>query len=543
VDGKSLPSGEYTWRALFHGKLALSLRGRIGDFGGDRGSPSAAAADGSQVYLGWSLASAGGDAVVACTPAGTVRWRYNREPLSGCRALAVDAGLVYVLGGEGPDAEGRAIYRLSAKDGSLVPWPDGRTDLKIVSLWPANGKYKPDLAEYMAVKNGRIYVSFSIGQFIAVLDGKTGKYLQTIVGAPPGPLDAVATKSDDPANPGQLVDADFLAVTLRGASIGKLLLAHNPIWVLASDLTPLDGIDRITALTAMGDNATHHPREIFVGLSSPLNQVQARPALDTENVSFEAGKEGGRAPVGPWAADKLADIRGLALDATGQLWVAEGDSIPRRISVWTTDGALGALVREYFAPPDPGSPVAIDPLDPTVIYAGGCEWRIGPGKTECLGVVTREPMRAARFATQDNHLLLGLTTLAGAEQVFERVSDGDYRKGAEPAPPASAPRFALLPTLFGSLRLTTADGYDLGTLFDQEFTTKPHPSAGEFDLRPELAAGTTSPFRRPPTEAVPSQTRDGRVFIAARFGAIWIFELTGVDTIRPLASGRITLPR
>jgi len=48
----------------------------------------------------------------------------------------VDDGLVYMLGGlVGVDAAGSAIYRLKAKDGEPLPWPNGALDLKITSVW------------------------------------------------------------------------------------------------------------------------------------------------------------------------------------------------------------------------------------------------------------------------------------------------------------------------------------------------------------------------------------------------------------------------
>ena len=522
VNGKPLPAGEYTWRALFRGDLGLSSRGCIGDFGGDRGPPSAAAADDSQVYLGWSLATADGDAVVACDPGGKILWTHRRGALSGCRALSVDGGLLFVLGGAGADAEGRAIYRLNTKDGTVSPWPDGRIDLELTTLWPAKGNYKPGLGDYLAAKNGRIYLSFTSGQFIAVLDAKSGKYLQTIVGAPPGPVDAAPTKSDAPDKPGSLIDSDFVVTALKGGAIGTLLLAHDPIWVLASDLTPLDGGERIAALAMIGDGAPYHARDIFVGLGRPLNQVQARPALDTESVTYVAGKAGGRAANGPWEPDRMGDIRGLALDGTGQLWVAEGDSVPRRVSVWSTDSGQGRLVREFFAPPDPGSPVVVDPLDPALFYAGGCEWRIErkTGSAACLGVITHEPVRAARFATEKGRLLLVLTQANGTEQVFERFGDGDYRKQSEPAPGATPRTFQLVAMPDGKWHVATSDGFDVGTLF----------------------AGPGSALAQPPAEASLTESADGRVFVVARLHRLWIFELAGLGTVRPLAAGRITLP-
>jgi len=408
--------------------------------------------------------------------------------------------------------------------------------MKVVSLWPASGKYKPDVADYMAVKNGRIYLSFSTGQFIAVLDAKSGKYLQTIVGAPPGPVDCVGTKSESPDHPNELIDSDFLVTALKGAAVGKLLLAHDPIWVLASDLTPLDGVERITAVTAIGDGAKHHMHDIFLGLSSPLDQVEARSALETETVSYVAGAAGGRPLRGAWQADRMGDIRGMALDATGQLWVAEGNSIPRRISVWSTDSAKGRLVHEYFAPPDPGSPVAVDPVDPTIVYAGGCEWQLDPKgqSAKCVGVVTRDTVKAARFATEKARTLLALTTLSGSDEVFERMGPGDYQKHDGPAPAAAPMKYQLSTGANGVLRLVTADGLALGTLFDHTTDQK----------WPALGASDDFPIPRwpPPTEVSLTETGEGRLCIAVRSDRIRIIEVKGLETIEPVGKGVIALP-
>ena len=515
-DAATFPPGEYSWRAVIHDGLALKLRGTVGDFGGDRGIPSAAAADDAQVYLGWSLTTAAGDAVVACDTLGGVRWTHRRGALSGCRALAADGGIVFVLGGAGPDAEGGVLYQLSAKDGAAIPWPDGRTDLRITSLWPAGSTGKPELADYLAVKNGRIYLSFTAGEFVSVLDAKTGAYLQTIVGAPPGAVDSVATKSDTPEKPGTLVDADFVVTALKGGVIGKLLLIHDPIWVVASDLTPLDRDERITALTMIGDGAKHHMHDIFTGLGHPLHQVQARSAIDTEGFTYTAGKAGGRAPLGPWQPDRMKSVRALALDAAGQLWAAEGDAVPRRISVWTTDAREGRLVREFFAPPD--SAVAIHPRDPLLIYAGGCEWRIDPAtqRAACLGVITRDPIRAARYAVEKDRILLVLAPLApGPELVFERAGDGDYQPHAGPALASPSEKSSVVQNAGGVWQFITPDGFILGAAFD---------------AADKIAAATLS------------TSPDGKTSVVAIRPRVTNYELTGLETLRPLANGKVTLP-
>jgi hypothetical protein len=533
---EALPPGEYTWRAVIHDGLALRLRGWVGDWGGDTGIPCATAADDTQIYLGWSLASATADTVVACDPAGRVRWTHHRGTLSGCRALGVDAGAVFVLGGENGDAEGGALYRLNPKDGSTIPWPDGRIDLKITSLWPAGHENDPSKADYFAVRNGRIYLSFTAGNFISVLDAKTGAYLQTIVGDPSGPIDSTGTKCDTPEKPGLLVDADFLVVALDSGSLGKLLLVHDPLWVVASDITPLNKNERITALDMIGDGAKHHKDDIFAALGPPFQQVQARPALDSGFFSYLAGEAGGRAPRGVWNPNRMSNVRSLALDATGRLWVAEGDPIPKRISVWTTDTAQGRMVREFFAPPGGGFPATVNPIDPGLMIAGGCEWRIDPrtGRAACLGIVTSDAVLAARFAIKNGHVLLVLTRPDGSEVVLKRAGDGDYRpfRGTTPSPFPS--KFRMLPSPDGTWQLTTTDGFALGSFFGRTGgkprSTIPPPPGDDWPHLPE-APGT-------PTI---TQALDGRVFLTAGRSRVWNLELTGVDTLRPLASGKITI--
>ena|GEM_PF-2160079 len=537
ADGSQLPPGDYTWRAVIHDGLSLHLRGWVGDWGGDLGPPSAAAADDDKVYLGWSLASAVADSVVACDPAGNIRWTHHRGALSGCHALAVDAGVLFVLGGEGANAEGGALYKLNAKYGSPIHWPDGSTDLKITSLWPADQKDSPAQADFMSVKNGRIYLSFTLGNFIAILDAKTGAYLQTIVGSPPGAIDSAGTKCDTPDKPNVLVDADFITMALKGGELGKLLLVHDPIWVIASEHTPLDHDQEITALSMIGDGAKHHMHDVFIGLGPPFHQVQARSVLNTDVPTYTAGKEGGRISQGAWQNDRMSFIRALALDAEGKLWVAEGDATPRRTSVWMTNAAEGKFAREFFAPPGSTSPAIIHPLDPCVMIAGGCEWRIDPhtGRATCLGIVSREPVRAMRFAVENNHVLLVLTPLDGPEIVLERAGDGDYQPhtGSVPAPTPS--KLQLIASPDGSWQVTTADSFALAGIFGKSGakprTTLALPPGDEWPHLPD-AAGTPTLTQMP----------DGKVFLTAGRSRIWNLELTGLATLRPLADGKITIP-
>jgi hypothetical protein len=515
ASGAPLPPDIYSWKAVFHEGLALTLRGTVGDFGGDRGSPSAATADATNIYLGWTAAGPEGDAVVACDPTGKVLWTHRRGKLSGCQALGVDGGAVYVLGGEGEDADGGALYRLNANDGTPLPWPNGRTDLKITALWPAGSKDKPEIADYMAVKNGRVYLSFTGSEFMAVLDAKTGGYLQTVVGAPPGAVDSVGTKTESKDKPGEMEDADFVITALKGAVLGKLLMMHDPIWVVVSDMTPMERDERITALTVIGDGAKFHMHDVFTGLGQPFHQVQARSVISAEGFTYVAGKPGGRPPTGPWQPAKMKTIRALALDSTGQLWVPEGDNVPARVSVWSTDGAEGKLVREFFAPPL--APAAVDPRDPGRMFAGGCEWQIDAktGRGSCLGVVTREALRAARYVVEKERLLLVLTPEGeGGEMIFERAGDGDWKAVKTAGPAAPTARLTLNRKDSGTWQLVTAEGFDLGS---------PFPAAEQ------------------PSAASISMALDETASVAAIRGKVRNYALTGWEKARPVAEGKVVL--
>ncbi len=441
-DGVPVPPGEYAWKGLFHEGIGLKLRGWAGngeatpwptpdgkgEWGGETGVPNAAAADAQKVYLGWSNAEVG-KAIVACDLEGRVQWSHRRaEGPSGCKALAVDDGLLYVLGGlKGGDAEGGAVYRLNVKDGRPVPWPNGKLDLKISALWPPDSVAKPEKANAMAVRHGHIYLTFTEAEFLAVLDAKTCDYLQTVVGAPPGQIDVAATRTNLPDAPGKLVDADFAVISLGGGVFGKVLFAHDPLWVVTSEMEAVKRDVAITALTVLGDSAKIHRHDVFIGLGRPFHQVQARPLLDADSIKWFAGKAGGRPLLGPWEPDALRDIRAVALAADGKLWVAEGDEFPKRFSVWETYGQQGKLAREFFGPG--GSGGAINPLNPDLMFAQGCEWRIDrkTGRAACLGVVTRDGAGLARYAVGENGNAYLIVSGDHGIDILERVGDGDYK--------------------------------------------------------------------------------------------------------------------
>ena len=95
------------------------------------------------------------------------------------------------------------------------------------------------------------------------------------------------------------------------------------------------------------------------------------------------GKPGG-ARTGTYDEQRMAHPCGAALDATGRLWVAEGD-LPKRISLWEADGSFA---RAFYGPAKYGGGGALDRKDKSRFYydEGGCgiefaiDWKTGASK-------------------------------------------------------------------------------------------------------------------------------------------------------------------
>jgi len=426
MPGQPVAPGTYTWSALLNTGIGLKLRGWAANggttpwdngantnWGGDHGIPVAAATDKSQVYLGWSMAEAG-KALIGCDLNGNVKWSNNRAGIAGVKALVVDNGVVYVLGGaSGPAAEGAALYKLNAKDGTYLSWGDSTdADLMVKGLWPdATGK--PEKADGIEAKDGTLFLNFTSANLIAIVDAKTGKLLQIVNVLAPSGMRATSVGFIAGRSPSHIY-------VLSG---GTKVLRVNP-WSGQTE-TIIDGLTNATCLT------TDDSGKIYVGVGEPDNQVKVFNA--DGHVADTIGRAGGRALQGQWQPDGMRFIHSLAVSGDGKLWVAEADDAPKRVSAW--DIRSGQLSQEFFGPTSYGATGgAIDPLDPNIMAGQGCEWRIDPttGRATCRAVITRDGMGNVRFGVGSNGRLYLVVASAGQFEagkisIFERISDANYK--------------------------------------------------------------------------------------------------------------------
>lgn len=130
--------------------------------------------------------------------------------------------------------------------------------------------------------------------------------------------------------------------------------------------------------------------ELYVADWGSSNQVKVfTPAGKPLRV---IGKASTGDQVGLYDELKMQRPLGLAVDDRDQVWVAEADHLPKRISVW--NAKTGALVRAHYGPPRYGGGGTIDASDQTRMfymdYHGlmefALDWKAGTAKPQAICV-------------------------------------------------------------------------------------------------------------------------------------------------------------
>jgi len=412
--GAVMLPGDYTWEGFYHSGIGLRLRGWAANsgpapwqgWGADHGNPVACATSGDFMYAGWG-GGEGDKPLVACDLDGNIKWKNIRGGIASASLLATDGVNVYAYNAIKAYAA-LAVYRVDAKTGQYTEWSDLKsTDLTMKDLW-GDTKEAENGPSGLAAAGGSVFVSFSGQDTVFVVDAKTGKVAKKLsVPKPSGLAVASAKQIFVVSNGGEVLSVDVDS----GAAKPAVKPALEPKdWVSALALDKAGNL-------YLGIRGEHHHVLAF----GPDGKLQRM-----------IGRKDGRALTGAWTPDGMYNVAGMAADAKGQLWVAEDDGSPRRVSIW--DAATGALKKEMFGASAYGATgCAIDPDDPYLMVGSGCEWRIDPktGRAACVGTVTREGMASSRFAHGSNGKLYlavtsGFITTAPA-RIYERLGDANYK--------------------------------------------------------------------------------------------------------------------
>lgn len=350
---------EYKWKAYLHDGLDWEYFGTVGvsgeppyetadgrgGWGSDHGPAVDAAADSTGRYFVWHVAESG-RAVVKTDFDGKVVWRVSPFVAGGfCffTCMAAENGKLWLVFEQGEENRSTRLVRLDAGSGGYELFPDGSGAVE----FPASkGRLElPMRREFRyncvgcAVRNGKVYVSDTLGERIFVLDGFTGAVEKTLSAEKPR---------------GLCMAEDGLVVVQASGSVIKLRFDGGREILVDRDLELPYGV----ALGASG--------ELFVSDHGGSHQVKkfVRGA-DGYRLSAAFGGRGGRSHLGKIDTGKFLYPAGLAVDGKGVLLVPE--MAPPKI-VNLVDAKTGANLRRYYGYTSYAPTTFPDCDDPLEVY-------------------------------------------------------------------------------------------------------------------------------------------------------------------------------
>ena len=434
--GHLVPAGVYRVRGIFHKQLRLRYAFAYGNPGdppydnskgtggwlSNHASPMDVCAGKERVYLSAAFAE-GATAVMAANYEGKRLWGIGN--ING-GMMAEDGRYLYVLVGGptiawgGPPQDQVAILRMDASTGKYAPWPDGKAMHVIATIPPASvafqdqimptqasstGWYRPNPPEGelverhaftadwcqrqtmgLAVCGDRLYASLTYQNTVVEVDAARGEAVSQI------PLQRPSGLACGPKG------------TLFAISDHQVVERRAGTWVpvIASGLEAPVGL----AVDAQGniyvsDWGSRMCVEVFRPDGRPVRAI---------------GRIGGRPLVGRYEPDGMFRPWGIAVDATGRLWVAECDNSPRRISVW--DASTGRFLREFCGSTWYAAVGArVDTLDPTRAFVMGnvCQLDWKRGLWRVVGTLFRPQHPDELFDASTEGLVLDVQRRKGRE--------------------------------------------------------------------------------------------------------------------------------
>lgn len=435
--GNPVQPGTYAVRGLSHGGLSaeyvqcfynpgtpawLTVDGR-GAWGADHHPPSGVAAGGDMTLVSWVFAE-GGSGIIGIGADGKKQWGQYR----GANLIAADDTAVYAFQSEGWYTAGtKADYlcRYDLKDGKPRTFTvDGKDRPLDLPLHQVLGRDQPVQATGMTVAKGRLAIALAHGE-IVILDAGTLAVQQRFPAKDPGLLAWGAdgmlygVLGQPAAAPAAMFNDGGKAVEQPWTGVVNRI---DPATGAATPLL-LQGIGRIAGLTVDRDG------NLVVADTGPDSQVKAFTPAGAP--AYTCGRKGGRPIRGAFDEQAMLRMGSVAVDARGEVWVAEAWAYPRRVSVWKRDGTLA---RDYIGNTEySGAGCYLHDQKTGLAYCGPIEMTIDPAtrswKVRSILWVP-DPAKGERFSiSMGNETPARFTSAASGtprEYLYERGEGGPH---------------------------------------------------------------------------------------------------------------------
>lgn len=195
----------------------------------------------------------------------------------------------------------------------------------------------------LSVHNGIAVVSLVKKGQLMFINVKTGKVLGTT------PLGA-------PANSIFTPKGELLVLSEK-----KLLRIHS-----------IDHVDQLPAVQTLIGTQLEAPVAVTLDetgniyISDSGNSHQVKVFSPSGKLIRKIGNPGSP-KAGAYDPLHMNNPAGITIDSKQQLWVAENDFLPKRVSVWSLDGKL---IKAFYGPAKYGGGGSVDPQDKTLFYYG-----------------------------------------------------------------------------------------------------------------------------------------------------------------------------
>ena len=261
-------------------------------------------------------------------------------------------GAPYLAFDAGPKAvESVNIYVGSAWEGELRLTAVSSKGEKPVVKFKFDGGKEASALNGIAIRNALLVSSLPKQKQLLFVDAKGEKILGT------API-------DDPR--GVAFDIDGSLLVLAGKQLQRYAAPAmvQPIMLGTPKVVIADGLEDPQHVT------TDTTGNLFISDRGNSHQVKV---FSPEGKFLRAIGNAGAPKAGPYDVNHMNNPNGITIDEKNQLWVAETDFQPKRVSVWTLDGKL---LRAWYGPAEYGGGGKLDPQEKSRFYFHGMEFKL-----------------------------------------------------------------------------------------------------------------------------------------------------------------------